>query len=755
MNTRKQFKTIKFLMSSMLIISFSMNSFAGLKLMAQEEKQSIGPVTSKDTIYQIITDRFVDGNISNNIPDKFDKKLFDGLGRDLKLYQGGDWQGIIDKIPYLKGMGITAVWISAPYENRDSEIIDYQSNGSVDSWTSFHGYHVRNYFVTNKHFGTLNEFNKLRDELHRNGIKLVIDFVTNHTSRYQNPTANFKPEDGKLYEPDKTNDGSYALDINGEPYDFNNDGLVENLIADPNNDTNGWFHHFGDRAGEEGKWAFRNKELGSLADFSQENPNVISYLEKATNYWVNMGIDGLRHDATLHMNPAFVKGLKDSVANNATISHFGEFFIGRPDYKYNEYINFPRQTGVNNLDFEMYRTLTSTFGDFSKPMSDFGNMLQYTQNDYEYENQTVTFIDNHDVTRFGYIQQNKKVYNAGLAALLTCRGIPNIYYGTEQYVKPSDSSDVSGRIFMEKTSGFDTETTAYKLIKKTSELRQYNEAIPYGKTSIMYSDDNVIVYERKFFDNIVLIAINRQPDRKYTISNVKTTLPDGIYEDYLESLLNGNKVTVNKGVIKNLELEGGEVNIWSYKSENNIKPQIGDITSTMGRTGNTVYIHGKGFSNVTSVHFDNIESQIISKNDNNIKVKVPYGLKPGYNKVKVSDGNNDSNFFEYYVLSGDQNQVIFHIKAETKPDENICVVGNIPELGEWDVDKASETFMSPNYPNWYLPVSIPADKEIEFKFIKKDSNGNVIWESNIANRKIKTSSLSTGVLDTETYIWNK
>ena len=187
-------------------------------------------------------------------------------------------------------------------------------------------------------------------------------------------------------------------------------------------------------------------------------------------------------------------------------------------------------------------------------MSDFGNMLQYTQNDYEYENQTVTFIDNHDVTRFGYIQQNKKVYNAGLAALLTCRGIPNIYYGTEQYVKPSDSSDVSGRIFMEKTSGFDKETTEYKLIKKTSELRQYNEAIPYGKTSIMYSDDNVIVYERKFFDNIVLIAINRQPDRKYTISNVKTTLPDGIYEDYLESLLNGNKVTVNKGVIKNLRI---------------------------------------------------------------------------------------------------------------------------------------------------------------------------------------------------------
>lgn len=60
-----------------------------------------------------------------------------------------------------------------------------------------------------------------------------------------------------------------------------------------------------------------------------------------------MGIDGLRHDATLHMNPAFVKGLKDSVAENVTISHFGEYFISRPDSKYQDYIRFPKDTGAN------------------------------------------------------------------------------------------------------------------------------------------------------------------------------------------------------------------------------------------------------------------------------------------------------------------------------------------------------------------------------------------------------------------------
>ncbi|MEG0485561.1 MAG: alpha-amylase family glycosyl hydrolase [Oscillospiraceae bacterium] len=120
----------------------------------------------------------------------------------MKLYQRGDLQGIIDKIPYLKNMGITDVWISAPYENRNTKIINYQADGSINR-TSFYGYYVRNYFVTDKHYGTINEFKDLQNALQSNGIKLVIDFVPNHTSRWQNPTDNLSPEDGKLYKPDK------------------------------------------------------------------------------------------------------------------------------------------------------------------------------------------------------------------------------------------------------------------------------------------------------------------------------------------------------------------------------------------------------------------------------------------------------------------------------------------------------------------------------------------------------------------------
>lgn len=721
-----------------------------------ESEEQLGPVTSKDVIYQIITDRFYDGDESNNIPEGFDNALFDGTGTDLKLYQGGDWQGIIEKIPYLKGMGITAVWISAPYENRDDEIIDYQSDGSINTWTSFHGYHVRNYFATNEHFGDLDQFRELRDALHENDMKLIIDFVTNHTSRYQNPTSNYCAEDGKLYAPDVLPNGEYAFDENGEPYDYNGDGLVENLIADPNNDVNGWFHNIGDRGSDSSRWGYRNLDLGSLADFSQENAEVVEFLEDATNFWVDLGIDGIRHDATLHMNPAFVKGLKDSIDSNNTVTQFGEYFIGRPDDKYDDYVYFPKQTGVNNLDFEMYRSLTSTFGDFSLPMSDFANMLEYTQDDYDYENQAVTFLDNHDVTRFGYIQQNEKPYNAAMAVLLTSRGIPNIYYGTEQYILPADGSDVSGRVFMQKECEFDTTTTAYKLTKELSDLRQSNEAIAYGTTAVLYSDTDVIVYERKFYDNVVVVAVNRQPDQSKTVTSVVTSLPIGYYEDYLDGMLYGNGATVYSGTygntINNIQLGGGEVCVWSYDADESSTPRIGDVVSTMGSAGNKVYIYGEGFDGDVTVKFGQVEATINTKTSTTIETVVPSNAVAGYNAITVTKNDVASNSFIYNVLSGDQNQVIFHISASTNYGENIYVVGNVPELGSWDVDNCTEALMNPNYPEWYLPVSVPVGTTIEFKFIKKDQYGNVTWESG-ANRVITTSSDSCGVIDTEVYYW--
>jgi glycosidase len=766
---RKNFKSLKSISASVVLslaIVFS-TSFTGNGMAAHAYSNGVvspysnstsadssdSPVTSKDVIYQILTDRFYDGDTSNNIPSGFDSSLFDGTGQKYRLYQGGDWQGIIDKIPYLKSMGITAVWISAPYENRDTEIDDYNSDGSISKWTSYHGYHVRNYFATNKHFGTFKQFESLRDALHQNGMKLIIDFVTNHTSRSHNPTLNNANEDGKLYEPDKKSDGSYALDVNGEPYDYNGDGKVENLLADPNNDINGWFHQFGDRGNDNSVWGYRNKDLGSLADFSQENPSVVSYLESAVKYWNQLGINGLRYDATLHENPAFVKGLMDAVNKQSTVTQFGEFFIGRPSDKYSEYCSFPSRTGVNNLDFEYYRANSTCFGDFSTTMSDFANMMQYTQKDYQFSNQAVTFIDNQDVPRFGYQQQNQKPFNASLAVLLTARGIPNIYYGTEQYVNPGTNDNSIGRIFMEKQSSFNENTTAYKLIKKLSDLRQSNDAIAYGQTSVLYSDNNVMVFQRKFYDNTVVVAVNRQPDQAYTVPSISVGLPSGTYSDYLGSMLYGDSTTVSNGKIDSIGLSGGEVDVWSYNAAAAETPEVGDIMSTQGSAGTKVYIYGRNFGTSPTVKFGNISATVLSSTSTMIETTVPSGAVHGYNSVTVANNGVISKGIIYNVLSGDQNQVIFHVKASTNSGDNIYVVGSIPELGSWDTNKCTEAMLCPNYPEWYLPVSVPANTTFQFKFIKKDSSGNVTWES-ASNRTVTSSTSTTGVVDTPVYTWS-
>ena len=695
----------------------------------------LGPVTSKDVIYQIITDRFYDGDTSNNIPSGFNPSLFDGTGTDIRLYQGGDWKGIIDKIPYLKSMGITAVWISAPYENRDT-VTD-------DGWTSYHGYHARNYFATNKHYGTMADFTDMKNALTGAGIKLVIDFVSNHSSdsRY----------DGRLYEPDKDANGIYTFDSNGDPIDYNNDGQIENIVADPNNDTNGWFHHLGDRGTDNSTFGYRFKELANLADYSQENAQVAAYLEEAMKFWASKGISGIRHDATLHMNPAFVKNAKDAVDSvSGPLTHFGEFFIGKPDSKYSEYASFPDRTGVNDLDFEFYNTVDSTFGNFSQNMTAFAEMLVYTANDYTYENQAVTFIDNHDVTRFRFIQQDDRPYHAAIAALMTCRGIPNIYYGTEQYLSAADSG--AGRIYMGAVSNFG-QTTATQLIKALSDLRQENDALAYGTTQILHSSADVIVYSRQFFSKQVVVAINRHPTQAYTIPSLVTSLPNGTYSDVLNGLLYGEGITVNNGTIPSFTLTGGEVCVWSHNPVMDPGiPCIGDVISTMGRAGNTVYIYGRGLGGTPTVKFGSAVATVVSSSDTLIEVLVPGSATVGENTITVTKGSNVSNGFKYTVLSGDPNQVIFHVNASTNYGETIHIVGSIPELGSWDTNKCTEAMMCPNYPEWFLHVSVPAGTTFSFKFIKKDANGNVTWEQS-PNRAFTSSSSLTGTADTPVYTW--
>tara|TARA_R110000772_G_scaffold22396_6_gene60599 strand:+ start:1 stop:1806 length:1806 start_codon:yes stop_codon:yes gene_type:complete len=592
------------------------------------------------------------------------------------------------------------------------------------------------------------------DALHAQGIKVVVDFVSNHTSRWQNPTTGYSPENGRLYEPDRDANGDFVFNASGDPLDYNNDGSVDNLIADPNGTVNpGWFHRIGDRGSDSSRFGFRYKDLGSLADFTHELPAVVEHLEEAATFWKAKGIDGYRHDATLHMNPAFAKGFRDAIdsAPGGAVTHFGEFFIGKPDPKFAEYASFPTRTTINNLDFEFYRTIANVLDNGSEDMNALANFYQYTDTQYNYANQTVTFFDNHDVKRFLKNNGDGRSLELALATTLVSRGIPNVYYGSEQYVEGFGTDGNDGRVFMDTSSSFNQTTRAYRIIQKLSALRQQNDALAYGLTSILYSTSDVLVMSRKFFEKEVIVAINRSPYNTYSVPNLTTSMPVGTYNDVLTGELSGSTASVisaGGAQITGFTLSPQEVNVWSHDAQLGSDPHIGDMQAVAGRAGNEVTIVGTGLDGSVQVFFGSVQASVVANDYNSIQVTVP-GVVAGEKVVTVKRGAVTSNNFTFNVLSDDQNQMIFHVQAYTSVGENVYVVGSIPELGSWAPDKALDAFHNPDpnqYWKWFLPVSVPKDTYFEYKYILKDDLGNVVWESG-TNRSVTSDPSATGVID--------
>jgi hypothetical protein len=381
--------------------------------------------------------------------------------------------------------------------------------------------------------------------------------------------------------------------------------------------------------------------------------------------------------------------------------------------------------------------------------------MTQTSADYIYENQAVTFLDNHDVTRFRYIQPNNKPYHAAIATLMTSRGTPNIYYGTEQYLSSANGSDIAGRVFMETETAFDDTTAAYQIISTLAALRQSNDALAYGGTTVLHSTNDVLVFQRQFYDKQVIVAVNRHPANSTVVPAINTTLPVATYTDQLGGLLFGGSGTVTnvsgQNKISSFTLSSGEVSVWSYNpSLGTTIPRIGDVVSIMGRAGNTVYIHGAGLGGSITVKFGTTNATVVSNTDTRIQATVP-AVAAGILNITVVKGANTSNTFRYEVLSDDPVQVVFKVNASTVVGENVHVVGNVPELGGWDPAKAPEAMMNPNYPVWFLPVSVPKNTSLQFKFVKKNG-GVVTWEGG-SNRTFSSPASATGTADTPTYTW--
>jgi glycosidase len=659
-----------------------------------------------DVIYQIVTDRFVDGDVTNNPASP----LYDSTRTSLKKYFGGDWKGITNKITdgYFTNMGITALWISPPVEN----IYSIMSGDS----TSYHGYWARDFKKTNPYFGSFTDFQTLVNTAHANNIKVVVDFAPNHTSP-ADPLDTTYGENGKLYD-------------NGT------------LLGGYTNDTKNLFNHNGGTdfsTLENGIY----KNLFDLADLNLQTTTVDSYLKAAVNKWLDLGIDGLRMDAVKHMPIGWQKNFMDSVYSHKGVFTFGEWFLSANETDPNNSC-FANESGMSLLDFKYAQKVRQVFRDSSDTMYGLDSMINTTATDYQHVNDQVTFFDNHDMDRFYTVGGNQRNVDNALVLGLTSRGVPAIYYGTEQYM--TGNGDPNNRAMM---TGFTTTTNAYKVVKALAPLRKTNPALAYGTSQQRWINNDVYVYERKFGNNVALIAINKNLTTSYTVSGANTALPTGTYTDQLGGLLNGNSITTNSGSVNSFTLAAGASAVWQYTASSNA-PIIGHVGQPMAEPGQTVTIDGRGFGSIKgTVSFGTTAATVTSWSDTQIKVNVP-AVAAGKSAVslRTSGGTLSNIYSNFNVLTTKQVSVRFVVNnANTLVGEGLYLSGDVGELGTWSESNAIGSMFNTvlyQYPTWYYDVSVPAGKTINFKFIKKNGT-TVTWEGG-ANHTFTTPTSGTGTV---------
>ncbi len=658
----------------------------------------------KTVIYQVVTDRFYDGDTTNNNPSQ-SSGLYDSTKTNWQAYWGGDLAGIQAKLAYIQGMGATAIWISPTNDNED-----LNANSGSPVAAPYHGYWNRDFMKVEEHFGDAAQdwtaFSNLTTAAHSDNIKIIVDWAQNHS----NP--NNGGEDGALY-----NNGTF--------------------MASETNDPNGYMHHNGNISNYDDRYQVQYYDLDYLSDLNQENATIDNYLKTAAEQFQSHGADAFRLDAIKSVTWGWQYSFANVIFNNKPSFLFGEWNPNNSgDALYADAYKFANLSGISELDFGVNQAIRDVFGS-NNNMSEIDSTLTTEDSNFTYPNNLVTFFDSQDENRlYGNITTDQNRLHEALAFLLTCRGIPNIFYGDEQYLYNTTNSgnDPYNRVQM---SSFSTTTTAYKLINKLATLRASNDALGYGTTQQRWINNDVYIFERQFYNNVVLIAINKNASTSYNITGLNTALPAGSYSDYLGGLLGGGGLTVSTGSggnnpATNFTLGAHTVAVWQ-KQVNATTPEVGSIGPYVGQAGMTVTIAGDGFGTSTgSVLFGTTAATVKSWSNSSVTVTVPSVAAGTYSVTVKNSAGTQSNGISFNVLTAKLIPVTFTVNnaMATNPGDYIFVSGNVPELGNWGTtfQTAIGPMLDPNYPNWFLNVSVPAGQNIQFKFIDIESNGTVVWE---------------------------
>jgi neopullulanase len=438
-------------------------------------------------MYLLMPDRFANGDPANDDP-AISKGLLDrGKGR---YYHGGDLAGVRARLPYLRSLGVTTVWMNPIYDNNNGlnrkEIYD---NLPI---TDYHGYGATDMYAVDEHLGDLATLQALTDEAHRHGIKLVLDMVANHTGPYhpwvQDPPTPTWYHGTEASHPNNT----WQTWTLADPY--SNSAMRQATL-------DGWF-------------------INILPDFNQDDPEVARYIIQNTLWWVAMsGVDGIRQDTWPYVPRWFWRDWMAAIKREfPTLRVVGEVFDGDPSMIAFFEGGRMKWDGIDDkvdmlFDFPLYYAIRSAFAR-GGPVRDVAQMLGRDRL-YHNPQQLVTFLGLHDVSRFmqepGATTQGLKL---AFTFLLTARGLPLIYYGDEIALPggndPDNRRDFPGGWREDPRNAFEAsgrsaaEQDVWQHVQKVATIRAARQELRGGETEHLFVSEQVYVYRR----GATIVALN-------------------------------------------------------------------------------------------------------------------------------------------------------------------------------------------------------------------------------------------------------
>lgn len=489
--------------------------------------------TPDDVIYFLMPDRFVDGEPSNDDPEK-SKGLYDrSKGR---YYHGGDLQGVIDKLTYLKSLGVTAIWTTPVYDNNDK--LDYKEVYDGQPTTGYHGYGATDMYAVDEHLGDLAKLRELIDKAHAAGIKVIQDQVANHT-------------------------GPYHIWANDPPTPTWWNGTLENH---PNNNWQKWTT-MNPRATYQTQ--ARNIDgwfINILPDFNQNDPEVEKYLIQNSLWWLEMnGFDAIRMDTLPHVPRTFWAKWGAAIHKEyPKVNILGELYDGDPALL--AYFQSGRK-GFDGIDTQIdtlydYALFYPIRNAFAKGEQIRGVSTMFAH-DWLYPNPNVltTFIGLHDMERF-MNEKGATVEGLKLAQtlIMTSRGTPLLYYGDELAMRggadPDNRRDFPGGFPGDARNAFasagrtDEENNVWNHLAALGKLRANFTPLRDGKTLDLLDEEQQMAYVRMTEKQAVLVVFNNDTKPAEVAFDVSMIKPFPLNSPMTDRLGKSPDFNIENGKVK-------------------------------------------------------------------------------------------------------------------------------------------------------------------------------------------------------------